>query len=177
MRWSAFLLLFVIAVPAAAEPADQRAFGDVVNSWDLRWQQANELRRAELPVDRGADLRRALKGASAFTDWEMDVLDVGVDKFGHAWIALRQPGAGVVPFVFTNATSSVDDLLGQRLPLGSPIYAVARTLNRGDRVIASGVLFADADNGFLDFGQALKVSLAQRFQYPQFAVRYTAMRR
>lgn len=178
MRWIAFLLLFAIAMPAAAEPAEQMRFGDTIRLYHWKWWgNENEIQRAEMIGDRGRDLRENLPATGAFADWEMEVLQVGVDNQGHAYITLKDLSIGTAHYGLINLSVGDSDPYRQRLELGSPIYAVARTLNKGDRVIVSGVLFESERTGLVDASAAMKVNPAKVFLNPMFAARYTAMRK
>lgn len=181
---SAFALAFMVVAasgspPAAgAEPPDQVAFGRYIASayWTWRRLESNEIARGTSIEDRGANLREAMKNETAFDGWELIVAHVGVDHQGHAWIALMQETKGTPRYILTSAVVDPDDVLRQRLPLGSPLYFVASTLVQGDRVIASGELFTDDRDGYVELGRFVKATMHDRMRMPQFLVRYTALR-
>lgn len=165
--------------PPDGMPKDQWLFESYVfmHYWTWRRVESNAIRRAELPGDRARDLREAMRDQTAFRNWQLTVVTVGLDNEGHAYIALMSRGKTTPRVLFTNIASTADDRLDQRLPLGSPIYKTATGLVRGDAVIASGEFFDDPDDGYRELGRQLNQPMEDRMRFPQFCVRWTDLRR
>ena len=158
-------------------PELQRRFEERVFStyWTWRRLESNELRRAQLAEERGRDLREVMSDTTFFSEWQLIVGHVGLDEGGNAWIGLMSIENTTPRTILTNAGATAADSLSQRL--SASILSVAATLEKGDYVIASGELFHDHLDGYRELGRVTGKPADVRMQYPQFCVRYTAMRK
>lgn len=179
LLWLLFIIVGSTSGVQASEPPAQAAFqrGVFDTYWTWRRTESNELRRSYIPGERAREITHAMGGTTRFSDWDLVVVRVGVDDFGHVWIDLTQRGQATPRYLISNATLTADDALNQRLPLGSPMFDAISTLVVGDRVIASGEFIADDDDGYRELGRAMRRPIDQRMQYPVYSVRYTELRR
>lgn len=177
--WLLFIMLGLAAPVFAAEPPEQLAFRKGVFDTYWTWQrtESNELRRSYVPGERAREITHALAGATRFTDWELVVSRVGVDDFGHVWVTLIQCRETTPRYQISNATMTPDDELDQRLPLGSPMFDAIATLVAGDRVVASGEFILDDADGYRELGRVMRMPIAERMRFPNYSVKYTALRR
>lgn len=112
---------------------------------------------------------------TAFSEWQLVVGQVGLDNDGRAWVGLMSMGDTTPKTILTNVAATAGDTLLQRL--APSLLDVAATLERGDCVFAAGELFPDQTDGYLELGRLVGKPAEVRMQFPQFCVRYTALRR
>lgn len=182
---SGICTLAALAIPCAVaaandtRPMAQQRFESYVHStyWTWRRLESNAIRRGELLGDRARDLRDAMRDQNAFKDWQLAVVFVGLDPEGHAYIVLTSIEKTTPRTILTNISSTQDDRLGQRFPMGSPIYRAAAELVKGDIVVVSGEFFPDVDDGYRELGRVLDRPMEDRMRFPQFCVRYTDLRK
>jgi hypothetical protein len=180
---AALMLAVLISIASARNaklaPAELDRFERVVAMAYAEWlTDDNPLRRLSAIEKRGLALLKVIGQNANFTDWHLEVVLVGTDIDGAAWVALTVPKDRRDPiyhFFLINLPSGTEDVERQRFEPGSLLHGIAKELNKGDLVAASGSFLKDPASGIVDGGAGAHHSVEQRLREPWFLVKYTSM--
>lgn len=170
------LLLCLLPAAAIAEPKEQVSFSVMIEHWRSQWTgSANALAKQDMPARRAADIARVVGAPPRFAAWELFVLSVNVDRSGHVWLALVSNLDPRPSYVVLNLPMAPDDRFG--LALSPRLIEVARTLERGDRVLVDGDFMLDTEAALFEYGHRLGGNRDEGMTVPKFAARFTAIER